>query len=87
MKGKSTRGKNRGSETAANSSIMKRMKESGRKKTDANNIVSDTPTLKIHIGKVSVKTNKEPIVHEKSVLDQLKVLIDKNKKLTEESHE
>lgn len=51
-----------------------------KKKQDAD---SKSISLTIHIGTQPVSMRKEAIVHEKSVLEQLKVIIDKNKKILE----
>ncbi len=58
-------------------SIMQSMK----KKQDA--VIKPAP-LEMHIGTQPVERRREPIVHEKSVLEQLKVIIDKNKRIEEQ---
>ena len=53
-----------------------------KKKQD---IVMRPATLTVHIGTHPVSTSREPIIHEKSVLDQLRVIIEKNNKIIEDS--
>ena len=43
--------------------------------------------LTIHIGTERVESRKEPIIHEASVLKQLKTIIEKNKRIIRESNE